>query len=180
MDCLRLSCDGFTVGSLRIPAFSLRAGECLCVHLSGPMDDPAVEQLIQILTGEKPMPAVRLFGRVLWAAPRRKARRGLFGLFWKGRIEPLSATAKTVLGVEAAWLAGAQVVGFTTAGLDPLGREAVYEAVSAHFPQGSAIHLSFPFLQNGQRLRGCFAGTTCIESTHSSEFPPSETIRPRR
>ncbi len=95
------------------------------------------------------------------------------------RIEQLPGTPKTLLSVEAAWVAGAQGVIFTTAGLDPLGREAVYKAVISHFPQWGAIHLSFPFLQNGQRMRQCFARTTCLELEQSPESSRSVTTMPR-
>jgi hypothetical protein len=210
MDSLRLSSDGFPIGSFLIPAFHLRAGECVCLHLPEAMASYEVEQLIRVLTGKTPLPGVRLLGRVHWAAPLSNRRHGLTGLFrpmrvadWLSRIagaspaqahailqhlhpnerhcriEQLAGTPRTLLGLEGAWLAGAQVVVFTTAGLDPLGREAVYQAVSSHFPQGSAIHLSFPFFQNGQRRRECFAGTTCLELGRSSEPLHSVTTIPR-
>jgi hypothetical protein len=95
------------------------------------------------------------------------------------RIEQLAGTPRTLLSMEGGWLAGAQVVVFTTAGLDPLGRETVYQAVASHFPHGSAIHLSFPFLQNGQRRRECFAGATCLELSRCSEPLHSVTTMPR-
>lgn len=210
MDSILLSGDGFTVGSLYIPPFQLRAGECVCLHLPDTLDSPEVEQLIRIITGKKALPEVRLHGRALWAAPVRNVRHGLVGLFrpmrvedWLARVagatppqarailrglaadsrndrlDQLAGTPRTLLSVEAAWLAGAQVVAFTTAGLDPSGREAVHHTVSSHFPCWSAIHLSFPFLQNGQRLRECFPGTTCLELGQSSEFSPSEAAKPR-
>ena len=84
-----------------------------------------------------------------------------------------------LLSVEAAWLSGADVVVFTTAGLDPLGKEAVYEAVISHFHRGSAIHLSFPFFQNEQRQRQCFQGTTCLELARIPESLLSVTTNPR-
>jgi hypothetical protein len=211
MDSLLLSSDGFPIGSFLLPAFQLRAGECVCLHLPETMTSSEVEQLIRILIGGKNVPGVRLFGRLLWAAPLRPRRHGLLGLFrplrvadWLSRIagasptqaqsilqrlhpqerecylEQLPGTPRMLLSVEAAWLAGAQGIVFATRGLDPLGCEAVYEAVSSHFSQGGAIHLSFPFLQNEQRLRHCFAGTTCLELKRSSESPRSVTTIPGR
>jgi hypothetical protein len=87
----------------------------------------------------------------------------------------LPGTPRNLLSVEAAWLSGAEAVVFTTLGLDPLGREAVYEVVSSHFLQGGAIHLSFPFLQNERWGRHCFRGTTCIELRRSPESSHSVT-----
>jgi hypothetical protein len=210
MDSILLSSAGFTVGPLHIPAFQLRVGEGVCLHMPDAMDSPAVEQLIRILIGERAMPGVLCDGRSRWAASVRNLRHGLLGLFrpmrvadWLSRIagitpaqtrailhelsadgrndrlDQLAGTSRVVLSVEAAWLAGTQVVVFTTAGLDPPGKEAVYQVVSSHFPYWSAIHLSFPFLQNGRRLRDCFAGTTCLEVGLSSAFSPVETANPR-
>jgi len=200
MDLLFVKSDGFSIDSLRIPAFQLRSGEGLCLHLPPIMFSPEVEQLIRVLTGKTPLSGIQLFGQVLWAAPVRNRRYGLTGLFrpmrvadWLSRIagaspaqvqtilqklhpsrrdsciEQLAGTPRTLLSIEAAWLAGADVVVFTTAALDPLGREAVYQAVASRFPQNSAIHLSFPYLQNNQWQRQCFPGTTCLELRQATE-----------
>lgn len=210
MDQLLVKSDGFPVGSLHIPAFQLRAGECICLHFPEPVVSVEVEQLVGVLTGKISLPGVQLFGRFRWAAPLCKHRYGLAGLFrpmrvadWLSRIagaapaqaqiilqklHPLErdnligrlpGTPKTLLSIEAAWLAGADVVIFTTAGLDPLGREAVYQAVASHFLQGSAIHLSFPYRQNERWGRQCFAGTTCLELKRSTEPLVSVMIPPR-
>lgn len=211
MPSLLLSNDGFPIGSLLVPAFPLRVGECVCLHLPETMTSPEVEQLIQHLTGVISSANVHLFGSVRWAAPLRNRRFGLFGLFrpmrvadwlsqvagaapmqahrilqqlhpWEraSRIERLAGTPRTLLSVEAAWLSGADVVVFTTAGLDPLGREAVYEAASSHFHHGGAIHLSFPFLQNEQRMRHCFEATLCFELARTPEPPLSATTGSRK
>lgn len=209
MDSLILSSAGFSLDSVLVPAFQLRVGECVCLHLPQAMLSSQFEQLIGVLTGKTPIPGVQLFGRVSWAAPLRNHRHGLLGLFrpmnvadWlsqiagaspeqvqailekikprKGttRIAHLAWTPRTMLSVEAAWLPRADAVVFTTIGLDPLGREALFQAVSSHFHHGSAIHLSFPFLQEGQRRHHCFAGTTCLELAQVPESPRSTTIRP--
>lgn len=209
MNPLLVKSDGFPIGSCRIPAFQLRVGECVCLHLPEKMVAAEVEQLIRVLTGKESLSEVQLFSRVHWAAPLQNHRYGLAGLFrpmrvsdWlsqiagaspaqaqailqklnpregERRIEQLPGTPKTLLSLEAAWLAGADVVIFSTAGLDPVGRETVYEAVASHFIRGSAIHLSFPFRQNEQWQRPCFAGSTCLELKRSTE-PCSATIPPR-
>jgi hypothetical protein len=211
MDSLRLSSAGFAVGSLVLPAFQLRAGECLCLHFPEDLSAREVEQVIGILTGEIPLPSIRLWSRVVWAAPPRPGRLGLLNLFrpmrvadWLARIggasptqvqtflqqlhpqerhcriEQLPGTPRSLLSLEAAWLAAAQVVVFTTAGLDPLGRETVYAAVSSHFPQASAIHLSFFHLEQGQRKRQCFAGTTCLELRRLTKFSLAITTSPEQ
>ncbi len=210
MDILLVKSDGCSIGSLCIPAFELRSGEGICLHLPPSTISPEVEHLIRVLTGKTPLSGIQLFGRVHWATPVRNRRYGLTGLFrpmrvadWLTRIagaspaqaqtilhklqpskgdsciEQLAGTPRTFLSIEAAWLAGADVVIFTTAGLDPLGREAVYQAVASRFPQKSAIHVSFPFLQNDQWGRQCFPGTTCLELRRTTEPLCSTTIPPR-
>jgi hypothetical protein len=211
MSLLLVKSDGFSIGSYRIPAFQLRSGEGVCLHLPETTTSAEVEQLIGVLTGKTPLSGIQLFGRVLWAAPVRNRRYGLTGLFrpmrvadWLSRIagaspaqvqtilrklhpskrdsciEQLAGTPRTSLSIEAAWLAGADVVLFTTAGLDPLGRETVYQAVVSHFPQGSAIQLSFPFLQNDQWGRQCFPRITCLELGRATESLCSTTNPPRK
>lgn len=210
MDSLLLSSNSFEIGSFLFPAFQLRIGECVCLHLPEAITSAEVEALIRVLIGKTSLPEVRPLASVRWAAPVRNRRHGVMDFFrsmrvadWlqrvagasptqvqgilqrlslkerECRIEQLAGTAKTLLSLETAWLAGAQIVVFTTAELDPLGKEAVYQAVDSHFPQGGAIHLSFPFVQNGERRRECFAGTMCLEPMKMQESPDLATTSPR-
>ncbi|MGH7174248.1 MAG: hypothetical protein ACRELG_28595, partial [Gemmataceae bacterium] len=86
MDSLLLSSDGFPVGSFVIPAFQLRVGECVCLHLPETMASSEVEQLVRTLTGKTSLPGIQLFARAFWAAPVRNRRHGLSGLFRPMRV----------------------------------------------------------------------------------------------
>ncbi len=194
MDSLLLSSDGFEVGRYAVPAFHLRLGECVCLHLREEITSSEVEALIGVLTGKKSLGAVRLFATVHWAAPLRNRRHGPLGFFRSRRVadwllrvarasrtqaqavlqrlhpqdrecpvDRLAGTSKALLRLEAAWLTGARVVVFTTAGLDPLGIEAVYRAISSRLHHGSAIHLSFPYSHDGRSQRECLPTANCLE-----------------
>ena len=100
MDSLLLSSDAFPVGSFLIPAFQLRVGECVCLHLPEEMASAEIEQLVRALTGKIPTPGVQVFGRISWAAPVHNRRLGLSGLFrpmrvtdWLSRIAGAPASA---------------------------------------------------------------------------------------
>jgi hypothetical protein len=154
-------------------------------------------QITEVLTGKRPVQGLHIHGRVD-VAYRPSGRAGLLGVFrplrpvdWlrhagglsqmeaeaivarlglkpQWRLNQLPGTSKTLLGVEAAWARGADVVIFSTAGLDPLGTQEVFRAVAAKLEKGAAIHLCYPFLQNGQEKRECFPGGPCIELLNES------------
>ncbi len=75
----------------------------------------------------------------------------------------LPGTLRAFLGLEAAWARGAEVVIYTTAGLDPSGRETVYAAVAARLPQCAAIHLSHRYITQDRRERDHLPGASCVE-----------------
>lgn len=194
MDSLLLSSKGFDIGRFAFPTFQLRVGEYVCLHLPEEIISSEVEVMIAVLTGEKSVDGMRHLSSVRWAAPPRnryglsrlfrpmrvsewfqqvaavspsQTQAVLERLSFQGHncfIGQLAGTTKTLLSLEAAWLSGAQVVVFTTAGLDPLGRQAIFEAVASRLLQGgAALHLSYSFLQNGERKRECFPGSSCLE-----------------
>jgi hypothetical protein len=85
------------------------------------------------------------------------------------RIHNLPGNPRTFLSLEAAWARGAEVVVFTTAGLDPLGVQKIFQMVSAHLPRCAAIYLSTPFICNGQTGRSCLPGAVCLEVRQAGE-----------
>jgi hypothetical protein len=203
MNPIPVSCEGVSIASLAIPPFRLQTGTLVCLHMPGPACSEEEEQVIQALTGKRQVPGLYLFGRVAWARPARPLRVGLFGLFSQDRsddwlvraagvsraeagavlarlglrptwaIRHLPLTPTTLLGLEAAWAGGAEALVFLTAGLDPSGREAVYQSVAARLGQCAAIHLSYPFLQNGQKQRSCLPTAHCIEVKRQCASPTS-------
>jgi hypothetical protein len=189
MNPVRVSCTGIQVASVSIPPFELRTGEMVCLHLPAPQNSRADEYLIQLLTGARKTAGLQLLGRVVRAEPARHAT-GLRNLFrrqrvadWLGQfgestpaevlaildrlgiradtsVAQLPLTPCILLGLEAAWLRRAEVLVYSTAGLDPLGRAAVFQAVSAHLPECAALHLSYA-LRDGNRI--CPPGALCLD-----------------
>jgi hypothetical protein len=167
-------------------------------------DSEEESQIIEILTGKRAVPGLHLHGRVD-VAYRPSARAGLLGVFrpprpvdWlrrsgglsqteahaivarlglkpEWRLNQLAGTPRMLLGLEAAWARGADVVVFSTAGLDPLGTQEVFREVAAKLDKGAAVHLCYPFVQNGQEKRACFPGGSCIALINQSGSAPSLT-----
>lgn len=194
MDHLRMVCDGITVGSLRVPPFQLGGGDLLCLHLPCPAFSREEKQVAHALTGKRPLPGLRISGRVTLAFPP-VVRAGLLGLFHRplavdwlrrasgisdleagaillrlgiragARVGELPGTPRTLLGLEAAWAGAADALVFLTAGLDPLGRRAVFEAVATHVSRCPAVHLSHAYTTQGRWERSCPPGASCIEAT---------------
>jgi hypothetical protein len=192
MNPVRLSCDGVAVGGLTIPPFQLRGGEVACLHLPV-LSWQEEAQLVQALTGEHPVSGIHRFGRVCWARPARNMRRGLFGLFRPGRavdwlrrsagvsraeaeavverlglrrewrVCQLAGNPRLLLGLEAAWARGADVVVFSTVGCDPAGVRAAFEAVARRGDRGAAVYLSYLYSTQGRMERSCPPGAKCIE-----------------
>jgi hypothetical protein len=194
---LRLACTGARVGSLCLPPFALCAGELVCLHLPDPVPDEAVDELVHVLTGARAAAGVRLFGRVVSAFPVHDDRNGFLRLLrplrasaWLRRQGGMSSQAATaalgrigldrdwplthlagnprvLLGLEAAWAGGADAIVFKTAGIDPVGVQAVYAAVVSKVAVCPAIHLSCVVFQDGQPLRDCYPEATCLDLASS-------------
>jgi hypothetical protein len=203
MTCTHLSCRGIMVASIWIPPFQLRAGDFLCLHMPCLAFSKEEEQIVCVLTGGCPVAGLRLFSHICRASAP-VSRGGILGLFRRPRVVDwirrsggisrmearaimarlglrpdwrvcqLAMTPRTLLGLEAAWARGAEVVVFTTVGCDPLGRKAVYEAVSARLHHCAALHLSYSFIQNGRPGRDCFTRGSCIELRRQSDSPVSQ------
>jgi hypothetical protein len=67
---LRVVSTGFEADGLRVPAFELRAGESLCLHVPDgavPFDEHAL--LVRLLTGYAGTDGLRVLGQSEWATP---------------------------------------------------------------------------------------------------------------
>jgi hypothetical protein len=169
-------------------AFSLTPGKLLCLHVPAWQDSSEDRLLVDALTGKCQVPGLRLIGRVEFARLPVGGKRllGLFGrqsvVNWfcqttggsraqalavlerlglpaKTRVDELPMTPRILLALEAAWARGADVIVFRTAGTDPAGRNAIFQAVTARLSQAAAIHLSYA-LTDGRRI--CPPQATCI------------------
>ena len=184
-----LSCAGLCCGSTRIPAFQLRRGQAICLHLTSSTDQ---DRVIAVLTGEEKTPGIDLAGQVRWAEPpriRRRFPRFFFrqrivewlqqaakisedqardimerlGLRPDWRIDEIPSNPRLRLALEAAWAHGADAVVFSTAGCDPLGVRDAFAAVAARLDRCSAIYLSNTYSCPGVTARDHFPGAVCLE-----------------
>lgn len=176
MESVCYACQGFRVGALAVPSMALHVGELVCLHLPFLQSEAEQQELIRLLTGVRRSPAVRCFGRVVWAEPaaaqggflphlfnrqsavawlchaagisrsEAKAIADRLGIEHRAQVEQLPMNQRNLLGIEAAWARRANVILFTTAGCDLEGVHATYEAVLARLSDRAAIHLSYPYV----------------------------------
>ena len=195
---LRLACTGARAGTVVIPPFSLRVGELICLHLPYHLPAGFQTELLRALTGKRPMTGLRLFGRVLPALPAADERIALFrflgalrstqwlrqqagmpqheanaalrriGLDQDWPLTHLAGNPRTLLGLEAAWAAGAEAIVYWTTCCDPSGVRAVHTAVTSRLATCPAIHLSFLRFQNDEPVRDCLPGFPCLDLIDSS------------
>lgn len=192
MGPLRFACESVPLDGLRLPPFQLHAGEALCLHLPPLKTWTEREQLVKALAGPDPVEGLTRLGRIIYAEPPQ-GRGGLCGLWpsprivdWlcrragldaaearevvtrlglseTRRVSHVAMNPRTLLGLEAAYARGAEVVLFSTAGCDPLGTRAAFEMVLARLHRCSAIHLSYPYTVNDEVQRACLPGARCVE-----------------
>ncbi len=84
------------------------------------------------------------------------------------RLSQMARNPKTLLGLEAAWARGAQLVVFSLTGCDPRGVVEARREVSSHLGHGAAIELSFAFFQGGQLRRDCHPGAICFSVSRAA------------
>jgi hypothetical protein len=194
MDNLLLSSDGAAVGGLWLPPFRLHRGESACLHIPGLACGEQEERVLCGLSGADTISGIRVLGRVEYAAPAT-SRAGLLGLFRRpypvdwlrrtARLNPgdargivakldlkpewrvcnLPGTPRSLLGLEAAWARGADVVVFSCVGLDPCGRQAMFDAVRTRLGSCAAIYLSYAYATQGRSERDHLPGASCLDVT---------------
>jgi len=182
-----MECRGFQAGNLLVPSFELGLGSAICLHL--PDGHGSTASLVSGLS--HPNPAIQL--PVRFARWPTHLRRGLLGFFREVRVVdwlcreasidpsnalaimariPLSAdsklarlagTPRVLLAIEAAYARGTQALIFTTGGLDPQGKDAVFSLVNRNLDRCAALYLSTPFSCNGLWDRSHFPGAKCLD-----------------
>jgi hypothetical protein len=105
---------------------------------------------------------------------RDEAQRVVSGLGLKPewRLCQIAGTPRALLGLEAVWARGAEVVIFSCVGLDPLGRQAVFEAVSSRLSSGAAVYLSYAYTTQGRYERDHLPGASCLDPVKPGENLP--------
>jgi hypothetical protein len=81
------------------------------------------------------------------------------------RVSNLPGTPRALLGLEAVWARGADGVIFSCAGLDPCGRQAMFDAVRARLGSCAAIYLSHVYTTQGHYERDHLPGASCLDLT---------------
>jgi hypothetical protein len=90
-------------------------------------------------------------------------------------ISHIPGDARALLGLQAAWAAGAEVIVFHLIGLGSLGSEKLYEVIRARLDCCAAIELNHEYETQGRRERDCMPGAPCIELTcHSAGLAPRQ------
>lgn len=192
MGPLRFACEGVLLDGLQLPPFQLHAGEALCLHLPRLKTWSERAQFVKALAGPDPVEGLTRLGRIiyaeppeghgglrgLWPSPRvvdwLRRRAGMdaaiaqevvtrLGLSETWRVSHMAMNPRTLLGLEAAYARGAEVILFTTVGCDPLGTKAAFDTVLARLERCSAIYLSYPYTVNGAVQRACLPGACCVD-----------------
>jgi hypothetical protein len=184
---------GLTIEDYILPPFCLRAGEGLCVHVAAP-SPWWQDNLVPVLTGDRPRPELVLHGSVSYLERPRAERR-----WWRGLANPTVAdwlvTAKglqmseatralervglpcdiavgsagwnerTLLAFEAWFARPTNALVFDTAGNDPRGEQRVMERVASRPECLTLIYLK----TSASTL--CLPGGTCIGLTRRTLQP---------
>ncbi len=78
-------------------------------------------------------------------------------------LNSLAANPRTMLGLEAAWANGAEIIVFSVNGCDPKGIDAAFQAVRNHLSVCSAVLLSFQSVHAAETTSVVFPGSTIVE-----------------
>jgi hypothetical protein len=205
MNPICLISEGIRLGEIDVPAFELRRGEALCLHVPSLLSEATRFRLIYALAGNQPVSEIRPVCRVVYAEHATSRRWGITHLFRRMRmtewlqheagvspqtaqaireecrtilgdkdfsedwpISHIPGDARALLGLQAAWAAGAEVIVFHLIGLGALGSEKLYEVIRARLDRCAAIELNHEYLTQGRRERDCMPGARCIELTRHS------------
>ncbi len=201
----RIQCDGLQVGTWIIPSFTLSGGECVWLHLDR-WHAKEEKHLLALMSGRIAHTNLRFFGKPLLAplaAPNSRWWRELIlpetplrwlcrttgitklqaqaivskvGLDTEVPLCQLGSNPRKLLGLEAAWIQGADIVLFDTRGNDPVGVRTIFDAIASMLEQGAAaIYLSYPMISGSgvPYPRECPAGAKCLEVTVTSASPAS-------
>jgi hypothetical protein len=188
METLFLECSGVCPKGMVVPPFRLESGGYLCVHTFFAYSAPETRQLLKLLVGEIRLPGILVHGRIIRAG-RPTVPLGPFALLRRGtascwlarsaqipvqsaarllrhlEVDPcrlvthLPGTCRTLLGLAKAWESGADVVIYSTAGLDPLGVDRVHHHVASRLDRTAAIHIQYPLVSG---IPGCWPGGNCV------------------
>lgn len=185
MTTLRLSCTGFRLGRLSVPAFQLCESEVVCLHIAAGCDTEQ-EELTRLLSFGRDTSHLSFFGTVAWAERPMPQR----GVLWRWRnptimdwltrsagvshdqaleilrrwnegpekkIGLVQCNPRTWIALDAAFTRGTDIVVFDTSGNDPIGIRIAYDLVASRLSAHAVIHVSHHY------DRVCLPGARCLE-----------------
>lgn len=201
MAASRIESHGFTIGGWWFPPFSVGRGECLLLRLPHEawVDQ---DRILAYFAGAGAVDGLTLPPTVeiaKWAFRRHGWRRWLSdptAFDWLKKNTTLSpeatraflrehgieqdiplsrcaGTARALLGLAAALAKKPEAVVFSTAGLDPLGAEAVKRIVAANLPACIAVYLAWAFISQGHEHYPDFPNAHVV-----TVFAKSEALAP--
>jgi len=202
MAIVRLSCQGFQVRRLWVPSFQVSEGEFVCMHLPPECTAEEQEELMEKLSSGRNAPGLSFLGTAT-LADRARAKRGFLWLArnpaivdwltqsdgvtrdqaleilkrWNeppGRkIGVMQWNPRTLIGLDAAFRRGANIVVFDTSGNDASTIQAAYDLVASNLSSHAVIYISHHY----EADRICFAGARCVkldlETTPNTERTPT-------
>jgi hypothetical protein len=167
---IRLSCQEWTLGGCRVPAFQVRAGEIVRIQFPNLQEVPRkdfrealceangrglVQSTGKVVAAEFP------FARSWWQELLHRQRAGEWfqgqtglsladsrrylervGLRIEARLCELAGTPLKLLAIQAAYALNCDVLVFDTDGLDPLGMRDALNAVVSQLGNSAAVYLA--------------------------------------
>jgi hypothetical protein len=85
---------------------------------------------------------------------------GRLGMPPQWRTNRFPGTPKVLMNLEAARASGATIIVLSLSGLDPLGRQAVFNAVAERLRGCAVIYLAYPYIHRWQLYQDEIPGTT--------------------
>jgi hypothetical protein len=188
---------GFDIGSLYFPAFQFHGGEAITILLPNQAHKDQ-QQIVQCLTGHRMISGLSVRARVLLATPAsppfswrnwfrsptpfdwlqkntRLANEQIRGILTKYGLDgnlPLNGyagTPRALLGLEAAYAEGPDIILFSTDGLDALGRQKVFQTVMENLPKCAAIYLAWPYHYQGEERHDVLPGFSSVSVTSTTQ-----------
>jgi hypothetical protein len=207
MKAIRMESTGFEIGSWCIPPFTLHGEEAISLLLPNEARVDQ-QQIAQCLMGQREISGLSVYSTVLLAAPAspasswRKWFRSPSPFAWLQKntrladdqiccvlakhglernilLNRYAGTPRALLGLEAAYANGAEIIVFSTDGLDPLGRQKVFQTVAESLPKCAAIYLARPYHCQGDERHDQFPGSSSVYvKAITQNRPIQESISP--
>ena len=203
----RIESAGFELCSLHFPAFQLCAGEAITLSLPNQAHVDQ-QEIMQYLTGQRRLSGLSMRAKVVLATPASPSfsLRNWFrsptpfdwlqknthlvnsqireilakhGLERNLPLNRYAGTPRALLGLEAAYANGPEIILFSTGGLDPRGRQKIFQTVTENLPKCAAIYLAWPYHCQGDERHDVLPGSSSVSVTSTTQSRPfQESVSP--